>query len=249
MKNVQNAENLWMEYSKNRTDSVKKQLIEAYVPLIKIIASKIKVNAYQGLDFNDLMSYGIVGLIDAIDKFNPTMNVKFESYATIRIRGEIIDSIRRIDWAPRYVRKNQKNISSAVSLLEDDLGRTPTEEEVCYEIGVTLEEYTKMLDEINLLQVSSIDEQFKEVNNSPKKEPSTEEVVEKEEVLTALAESIENLPERDQQIVKLYYFEELSLKEIGKLLGISDSRTSQLHIRSISRLREMLDRRNITCPL
>lgn len=249
MKNSQEIEQLWMEYKKNRTDSVKKQLIEHYAPLIKIIASKFKMNNYQGLEFDDLIHYGVIGLVDAIEKFDIEKNIKFESYATLRIRGEIIDNIRRTDWAPRCVRKNQKDIATTINSLEESLGRVPSDIEVAEKLGITLAEYVKQLEEINLLQILSVDAQFQMIDTSPQNIDSTEEVVERQWVISKLKETIEKLPERDQLLLHLYYFEELTFKEIGIVLGVSDSRVSQLHVRCIGKLRALLEKHNITCPI
>lgn len=249
MKTSQDVEQLWMEYKVNRTDSVKNQLIEHYAPLIKIIASKLKINMYNGFELDDLINYGIIGLVDAIEKFDITKSIKFESYATMRIRGEIIDCIRRVDWAPRCVRKNQKEIAIAVQTLEDKLGRVPTDIEIADELGISLEEYIKQLEEVNILQVLSLDDQFQVIDNNPKELTSIEEETEKEWIIKTLKDTIEKLPERDRLIIQLYYFEELTFKEISLVLGISDSRVSQLHVRCIGKLRALLERHHITCPL
>ena len=188
------------------------------------------------------MSYGIFGLIDAIDKYDYNRGVKFETYAQLRIRGAIIDQLREIDWLPRSVRQKSKELEKAYSELESVLGRTATDEEMAEKLGITVEEFQKRIQNINTYSIVSLDdllEQKREVVSSTevKQEDIPEDAVENSEVKEILIDTVNSLPEKEKKIVGLYYFEELTYKEIGKLLNISESRVSQLHTKAILRLK------------
>lgn len=226
------------QYQKTKDIKLKHQLITHYAALVKIVASRLNICLVQGLELNDLIGYGVIGLVDAIEKYDIHKHVKFETYASLRIRGEILDSLRKSDWAPREIRKNQKQFSEAEMQLQVELNRTPTDEEISAFLGLDLSTYLKKRQDVELLQVTSWEEA---VLTLEKKETcSFEQEIERISSIEVLAQAIEQLTDREQKIIKLYYYEGLTFQEIGKVLDLSFSRVSQLHIKSISSLRETI---------
>ena len=248
---LQNSEEdvaLWNEYKKSRSPEIKEALILKYAPLVKCVAGIIGIYFGGNVEYDDLVSYGIFGLIDAIEKFDLDKGVKFETYASLRIRGAIIDSVRNLDWIPRSLRQKSKDLEKIYSDLEHELGRSATDEDVAKKLGVSSEEFGKMLNDINISSLVSLDE-FMEQNYdhgvSPKetsKEMQPEGYVEKAELKNILGKSIDLLPEKERLVVSLYYYEDLTLKEISVIMNVSESRISQLHTKAILRLRGKLAR-------
>ena len=239
---------LWDEYKKSGSPEIKEALILKYAPLVKCVAGRIGIYFGGNVEYDDLVSYGIFGLIDAIEKFDLDKGVKFETYASLRIRGAIIDSVRNLDWIPRSWRQKSKDLEKIYSDLEHELGRSATDEDVAKKLGVTPEEFGKMLNDINISSLVSLDE-FMEQNYdhgiSPKetsKEMQPEGYVEKTELKNILGKSIDLLPEKEKLVVSLYYYEDLTLKEISVIMNVSESRISQLHTKAILRLRGKLSR-------
>ncbi|NLK20787.1 MAG: FliA/WhiG family RNA polymerase sigma factor [Epulopiscium sp.] len=239
-------EELWEKYKRTNLSSIKEKLIIEYAPLVKYVAGRLNVYLGQNVEYEDLISYGVFGLIDAIDKFDLKKGVKFETYASLRIRGAILDNIRKLDWVPRTLRQKNKQIEKAYAELETELGRSATDEEMAVKMGITVEELREMLKQVNLLSLISLEE-YVEQNNEPSmgsvKQPGNEQpeaYLEKQELKRILKESIEKLPEREQRVLILYYFEELTLKEISSIMGVSESRISQLHTKGIMRLKGKL---------
>lgn len=234
--------NLWEDYSKTKSAGIREELILKYTYLVKFVAGRLYASYGNNVEFDDLMSYGIFGLIDAIDKFDYSRGVKFETYAQLRIRGAIIDQLREMDWLPRSVRQKSKELEKAYYELENKLGRPATDEEMAESYGMTLQEFQKKIQNIATYSVVSLDdllEQKREVtSNEEDNQPETpESVVEITEIKGILVDAISNLPEKEKKVVSLYYYEELTYKEIGKLLSISESRVSQLHTKAIIRLK------------
>lgn len=241
---------LWENYVEKKDPTIKKIIIEHYVHLVKLVAGRLGIYLNQYVDLDDLVGYGILGLIDAIDKFDPGKNVKFETYASLRIRGSILDAIRKLDWVPRTLRKKQKDLDKVYTELEMRLGRKPEDEEIARALGINETEYNELLKEVNITSLMSIDEytyQF-ELIKDPKAD-LPDDYVEEKEVKAVLTDAIEELPEREKKVVFLYYFEELTLKEISKVLEVSESRVSQLHTKAVSRLRIQLHKYNMVLPL
>ncbi len=239
---------LWNEYKKSRSPEIKEALILKYAPLVKCVAGRIGIYFGGNVEYDDLVSYGIFGLIDAIEKFDLDKGVKFETYASLRIRGAIIDSVRNLDWIPRSLRQKSKDLEKIYSDLEHELGRSATDEDVAKKLGVSSEEFGKMLNDINISSLVSLDE-FMEQNYdhgvSPKetsKEMQPEGYVEKVELKNILGKSIDLLPEKERLVISLYYYEDLTLKEISVIMNVSESRISQLHTKAILRLRGKLSR-------
>lgn len=241
-------EELWQQYLVDRDDSIREQLIIAYAPLVKKVIGRMMMTLSPALDYDDLMSYGAIGLIDAIEKFDLSRGVKFETYAVTRIRGTVYDELRALDWIPRSVRQKAKMLEKAYSELENDLGRAATDSEIAEFLGKTNEEVAVMLNEINRTTVISIDdfvyndsENYSGLDRLEDKNaiPPLEKILESE-LYSKLAEAIDMLPEREKTVVTLYYYEKLTLKEIGKVLSITESRVCQLHTTAVLRLKNAI---------
>jgi RNA polymerase sigma factor for flagellar operon FliA len=240
--------NLWTEYKKHNTIESRNELILKYSYLVKRVVSRLTyINnpSNPSLDMEDLISYGILGLIDAIERYDPSRNVKFETYATFRIKGAIIDQLRKQDWVPRSLRTKTKQLSEAIDAVEKELGRSASDQEIAQTLGVSVEELRKTMVEVHSFAVASLEEQLYEIASSlavPSRYDDPEHVVQANELKRYLAKAIEELPEREKMVISLYYFEELTLKEIGMVLGISESRVSQLHTRALLKLKNKLSR-------
>lgn len=236
---------MWIEYSNTRTDSVRQELIIEYVPLVKLVAGRLAIYLGSNVEYDDLVSYGIFGLIDAIDKFDYGKGIKFETYASLRIRGSILDQIRKMDWIPRSVRQKQKAISEAAKKLEAMLGPNYADEDMAKELGISEEEYNTWLSQTNISNVSSLDdimEQGSDVKNtgSGSSNIDPESSVVKEELKEQLVRALSALTEKEKKVVMLYYYEELTLKEISRVMEVSESRVSQLHSKALTKMRGYL---------
>ncbi|MGL4798499.1 MAG: FliA/WhiG family RNA polymerase sigma factor [Cellulosilyticaceae bacterium] len=241
---------LWQKYSTKKEIALKNELIDHYVHLVKLVAGRLSIYLNHYVELGDLVGYGVLGLIDAIDKFDYTKNVKFETYASLRIRGAILDEIRKLDWVPRSLRKKQKDFNKAYSSLENELGRTPTDGEMANYLEISLEDYQQLLQENNVSALVFIEDYKLHVDALPDESVGTPDShIQKQEMLEVLAEAIEELPEREKMVIQLYYFEELTLKEISAILHVSESRISQLHTKGVSRLRQRLVKYNVVLPL
>ncbi len=225
-------------------------LVVKYLPLVKNIANKISMRLPSHIDVSDLHSSGIIGLIDAIDKFDVNRGVPFEAYAEFRIRGAIFDELRLMDRTPRSVRMLCKKVEEAYAKLEVHLGRTPDDEEMARALGVSLEEYNKILSQVNSIMTLSLHQMVgnlvgvknKELLESLVDENSVDplEHLQVGELKEALATAIEDLPEKHRLVLSLYYFEDLNMKEIGKILDITESRVSQIHAKCMIVLRKKI---------
>jgi len=239
-------ENIWESYTKTKDPGLKEKLILEYAPLVKYVAGRLSVHVGQHVEYDDLISYGIFGLIDAIDKFDYTKGVKFETYAALRIRGAIIDSIRKMDWVPRTMRQRNKQLEQAFSELEFELGREPTEAELAAKLDISLEETTDLLKKSSVVALISLDdylEQNHEANFGNSAAEETPELqYEQQELKDMLVDAIDKLSEKEKKVVTLYYFEDLTLKEISSIMGVSESRISQIHSKAVMRLKSKLGR-------
>lgn len=241
---------VWIEYGRTQDSNLKEKLTEHYVDLVKLVAGRLGIYLNQYIDTDDLVGYGILGLIDAMDKFDVTKNVKFETYASLRIRGAILDAIRKLDWVPRTLRKKQKDIDRVYIELEQKFGRPPLEEEIAEFLNISLEEYMTTLRELNISNLISIDESifhFETISDPSALIP--ELYAEENEEKDLLASLIDRLPEREKKVIFLYYYEELTLKEISQVLEVSESRVSQLHTKAVSRLRAQMSKFHLPLPL
>lgn len=227
----------------------KEKLILEYSPLIKFIAQKIAVRLPSNIEFDDLVSSGVIGLMDAIDKYDPTRDNKFKTYAEFRIRGAILDELRAQDWVPRSVREKAKQLERAHVKLEQKLGRIPTEDELVTELNIPKEEYYDLLNQVKSVSILSLDEAGS-FNSSDRKSilsllesckiPSPMTHLNLKGIKSVVTAAIESLPEKQRLVLSLYYYEDLNLKEIGEVLDVTESRVSQLHTQAIVWLRRKL---------
>ena len=230
------------------------ELILEHLPQIKYIAQRISTKLPSHVELNDLVSAGILGLLDAIEKFDPNRGVKFKTYAELRIKGAILDSLRNLDWAPRSLRKKSKDLERVYRELEQRLGRPAMDKEVCEEMEISLEEFYELLDQIKGLNLGSFQELsgqdedknseplVKYVPNAPHLDPFF--VFHKTEIKDILSVAIDALPKKERLVVSLYYFDDMTMKEIGRVLGVNESRVSQLHTKAMLRLRTKLKKVN-----
>ena len=247
---VDETQTLWQEYRRSHDPQVRDRLILTYAPLVKFVAGRVGASLPAHVDEQDLVSYGLLGLIGAIERFDPDREIKFETFAMARIRGAIIDELRSLDWVPRSVRTRARQIERAIAALERELLRAPTDDEIAKKLGITTEELDDSLREISRSSIAALDELWSPSGTGDavalidtiedESGPSPEMTLEQNEIKEALAESISELPEREKLVVTLYYYEELTLREIGEVLGVTESRVSQLHTKAILRLKAHL---------
>ena len=236
---------IWEEYAKAKSPEVREKIILEYAPLVKVVAGRLSMYLGYNVEYEDLVSYGIFGLIDAIDKFDFLKDVKFETYASLRIRGAILDQIRKMDWIPRTIRQKQKKIDTVIRDIEIKYGRSATDEEIAAGLGITGEEYLDWQSQMKINKIVSLNEfleQGSEVPNEANQGRSTqfdspEAVLERDELKKILVEALDLLTEKERKVIVLYYYEELTLKEISNILGVSESRISQLHTRALQKMR------------
>ncbi len=222
-------------------------LIQETLPLIKHIAHRVAIRLPSNVEIRDLINAGVLGLMDAIEKFEPERNVKFKTYAEVRIRGAILDSLRDLDWAPRSLRKKSKDLERMYADLSQKLGRPATDEEVSEAMGENIEDFHALVDQLHGLTIGSFEnlsdsEDSENYINYYPDDGSNDPYVkfESNELTRLLADAIEELPEKERLVLSLYYFEEFTMKEIGALLGVNESRVSQLHTKATLRLRGKL---------
>lgn len=235
---------LWEEYSKNKTPELREQIIIEYAGLVKIVAGKLSIYLGYNVEYDDLVGYGMFGLIDAIDKYDFDKGVKFETYASLRIRGAVLDQVRRMDWLPRTVRQKQKRIDAAYQKLEAANGQFASDEEIAAELEISVEELGQWQAQTKAAGIVSLDEYLEQgsengiVETSDSEEyAQPEKQLEQKEMKELLVQSLEALTEKEKKVILLYYYEELTLKEISEVLEVSESRISQLHTKAIQRLR------------
>lgn len=245
MKTV-DREKLWESYQKNPVSEIREQIIIEYASLVKLVAGRLSMYLGYNVEYEDLVSYGIFGLIDAIDKFDRSKDVKFETYASLRIRGAILDQIRKMDWIPRAVRQKQKKIDEAIKNIEMKTGKTALDEEIASELGVSEDEYLNWQSQLKVTNVVSLNE-FVEQGTEPAMDATKnshfaqpEDVVAESELKEVLAQSLETLTEKERRVIELYYYEELTLKEISSILEVSESRISQLHTRALAKMKKKM---------
>jgi RNA polymerase sigma factor for flagellar operon FliA len=241
---------LWLEYRRTREKALRDRLILTYAPLVKYVAGRLGSGLPAHVEEADLVSYGLLGLMSAIDRYDPDRDIKFETYAIARIRGSIIDELRTLDWVPRSVRSRDRNIERAIRELEAKLARAPTDEEIAARLGISTDELEESLIDISRSSIAALDELWSTAGEGDQvsllemlEDPESvkpAEALDETEVREALAEAISRLPEREKLVVTLYYYEELTLREIGEVLGVTESRVSQLHTKAILRLRSRL---------
>lgn len=245
MKTVE-KEKLWEEYQKNPSAELREKIIIEYAPLVRVVAGRLSMYLGYNVEYEDLVSYGIFGLIDAIDKFDRGKDVKFETYASLRIRGSILDQIRKMDWIPRSLRQKQKKMEAAISKIETQYGRPAKDEEIASELGIETEELISWQGQAKITNIISLDEFVeaageKEVNaikSNSYEQP--ESIALKNEIKQQLMDSLETLTDKERKVILLYYYEELTLKEISRILVVSESRVSQLHTKALQKMKVKL---------
>ncbi|ACU70447.1 RNA polymerase, sigma 28 subunit, FliA/WhiG [Catenulispora acidiphila DSM 44928] len=242
---------LWDDFKRTGDLGLRERLILHYSPLVKYVAGRVRVGLPGALDSADFVSSGIFGLIDAIERFEPHRHVKFETYAIARIRGAIIDELRALDWIPRSLRQKAREIEQASVRLEQEFGRTPSESEIARELGIGLGELRQIFSKLSLVNVAALDELLALPTQSGDRIPLMETLedgdapdpvalFEVQETRALLARAVNSLPERDKTVVTLYYFEGMTLAQIGEVLGVSESRVCQIHTKAVLTLRGKL---------
>ena len=242
---------LWRNFKESHDESLRERLILHYSPLVKYVAGRVSVGLPATIEQADLVSYGIFGLIDAIEKFDIGRNIKFETYAINRIRGAIIDELRAIDWIPRSVRFKAREVERALGELEGRLLRPPSDAELADELGVSLDDLQETLNQINLVSVVALDELMSAGGEkgesvslvdtlADSKAADPQMSFESEETRHILAQAINHLPERERLVITLYYYEGLTLAQIGQVLGVTESRVCQMHTKAVLQLRNKM---------
>ncbi|MCL2179665.1 MAG: RNA polymerase sigma factor WhiG [Treponema sp.] len=243
-------EELWQQYRKSRDPAIREAFIKQYAPLVKYVAGKVAVGMPNNVEFDDLVGYGVFGLIDAIDKYDPEKNVKFKTYAVTRIRGAIFDELRLIDFVPRSVRQKTREIETTISSLEAHLGRTASDQEIANAMGMDESEYMKTMQKISGTSIISLNDLWYSGDDNDKvsiadsiESPSSlnpDVMVVNDEIRRVIVEAINELPDKEKKILVLYYYEDLTLKDIGRVLQVTESRVSQLHSKAVVHLRAKL---------
>lgn len=234
---------LWEDYARLKTSDLREKLILEYAPLVKVVAGRLSMYLGYNVEYEDLVSYGVFGLIDAIDKFDMGKEVKFETYASLRIRGAILDQIRKMDWIPRTIRQRQKQLDTAMKELERQNGKPATDAEIAAYMGISEDELLDWQTQVKADNMISLNEYIEQGNDiSADKSISSgfetpEGVIEKNELKEMLQEALELLTEKEKKVILLYYYEELTLKEISRVLEVSESRISQLHTKALQKMK------------
>lgn len=241
------VDDIWAEFVATKHTALRDELIIHYAPLVRFVVSRLGIPPTSMLEAEDLVSYGTIGLINAVDRYDPARGVRFEAFATARIRGAVIDQLRVLNWLPRSAVSRVKQVERTLAILEQRLGRPAKEEEATKELGVTTERYRHMLVEAGLSILSldaplsmfgqddellTLGEVLEDYNT-----PGPSEATEKKELLALLDHSVDHLPEREKVLLSLYYVEELTMKEISRIMDVSESRVCQLHTQALVRLR------------
>ena len=247
---------LWRRYKEDGDKNAREQLVLAFSPLVKYVAGRMSTGLPAHVEEADLISYGLLGLISAIERFDPGREIKFETFAMTRIKGSIIDELRSLDWVPRSVRARARQIEKANALLEHKLHRAPTDAEVAAELEMLIEEFQESLTRISNSSVVALDELWTlsdasgdqvslldTIQDPDAVDPAN--AMDATEMKDRLADAIARLPEREKLVVALYYYENLTLREIGEVLGVTESRVSQLHTKAVLRLKSRLQGDNL----
>jgi RNA polymerase sigma factor for flagellar operon FliA len=245
------TQSLWLEYRRTGDQGIRDRLILTYAPLVKYVAGRLGSGLPAHVDEGDLVSYGLLGLMGAIERYEPERDVKFETFAIARIRGAIIDELRAMDWVPRSVRSRAREIERAIAEIEAKQGTAPTDEQIAKKVGITVEELEESLSEIARSSIAALDElwtvsggdgdQIALIDTIEDTDaPDPQRQLSQTEMREAIADAIARLPEREKLVVTLYYYEELTLREIGEVLGVTESRVSQLHTKAVLRLKARL---------
>lgn len=243
-------ENLWNAYQTTRSTKARDNLIENYLYLVRYVAGKMAMSVPPSVEIDDLVSAGVVGLMDALGKYDPGRDTKFETYAVSRIRGAIVDDLRSLDWVPRSIRRKARMVEDAYSQLENELGRAASDDEISKKLNMSVNDFRTTVEEIVSAGLLSLDDFIGNQDGErttriidlvcSKDSTSPSAPLESEEMKDILAKAIMGLPDKERTVVALYYYEDMTLKEIGRTLGVSESRVSQIHTKAMLRLRGRL---------
>jgi RNA polymerase sigma factor for flagellar operon FliA len=236
----------WEAYTQSRSPEMREKLLLQYLPLVRRVASRMLGSLPRSVRLDDLVSAGVMGLLSSLDNFDPTLGIKFETFAMNRIRGSMVDSLRELDWVPRSVRQKARQLERTMEELTQKLGRMPEDAELSDRLGLSLDAYQTLLDEVNVTVLLSLDDAFpsqngdgamlSEVATDPMAQTSHERI-EEQELRGLLTDNLKSLPEQEKLVLALYYYEELTFKEIGEVLKLTESRVSQIHSKAILKLR------------
>lgn len=239
----------WEAYTQSRSPETREQLVVQYLPLVRRVAARMVGSLPKSVRLDDLVSAGIVGLLAALDHFDPRVGVKFETFAMNRIRGSMVDSLRDLDWVPRSIRKKARQLERVMDELAQRLGRLPADQEIAESLQVSVDDYHKLIDEVNVAVLLSLDDSLPNAHNgqgsladlaTDSTATNGHEQIEEHEVKSLMVRCLKLLPEQEKLVVALYYYEELTLKEIGEVLGLTESRVSQIHSKAMLKLRSSL---------
>lgn len=244
---------MWKKYKRTKSQAQHEEIVKKYLYLVKYVAGRVAIGLPPNVEFNDLVSYGILGLFDAINKYDVSQGNKFETYAVSRIRGSIMDELRKLDWAPRLLRKKAREIEKKCKELEEKHGRTATDDELADALNISISELNSIYSDLNSTTFLSLDEVWQnDDGNKPISRLQTIEdslitnqfnYVHQNEVKDILAGAIDELPEKEKLVIVLYYYENLTLREIGEILDVSESRVCQIHTKVVTRLRSHLSKK------
>jgi len=236
----------WEAYTQTRSPEMREKLLLQYLPLVRRVAGRMVGSLPRSIRLDDLISAGVMGLLSSLDNFDPTLGIKFETFAMNRIRGAMVDSLRELDWVPRSVRQKARLLERTIEELTQKFMRVPEDAEIAEHLNISLDEYLHMLDEVNVTVLLSLDDTFPTPSGegttlgevtSDSREPSHQERVEEKELRELLVSNLKILPEQEKLVVALYYYEELTFKEIGDVLRLTESRVSQIHSKAVLQLR------------
>lgn len=239
--NFEDIMELWKAYSQNRKTEIKEKIVECYLPLVKLVAGRIAIGMPHYVERDDLISNGFFGLLDAIERYDYTRGIKFETYAVTRIRGAILDAIRAQDWVPTTIRQRARQYEKTVTKLENQLGRSATDDEIAAALSITIEELNNLLNQLNTTTLMPLEE-FAKTETPSNQLINPSQYIEDNEVKQTLAKAIDKLAEKERLVIALYYYEGMTLKEISIILKLSEARISQLHTKAVFRLRGALSR-------
>ncbi len=246
MKAINTAAKCWEAYVRNQSPELREQLLMEYLPMVRRMATRFLGTLPRSVRLDDLVSAGVMGLLASIDNFDPSLGIKFETYAMTRIRGAMVDSLRELDWVPRSIRAKARKLEQAVDQITRKLGRSPEDAELAEHLELDVEEYRTLLDEVNVAVLLSLDDTLKGQDGSESSLADStpdntltgqDEKLEDQEVRDLLVDGLRGMPEQERLVVALYYYEELTLKEIGEILGLTESRVSQVHSKALLVLR------------
>lgn len=230
---------LWTKYGRDKDEVTKKKLLEYYLPLTRIIADRLSISLPSYVDKEDFANIGFLGLVQALERFDASRGIKFETFASIRIKGAMLDAIRVNDWVPVSVRQKARNYQEALASLTKKLGRDPVDEELATELGLALPKYRQMMNQIQIVTVVPL-EDISSISSGENGDRDFTKQIERDELKTILAEQIKKLTEKEALVISLYYYEQLTLREISEILKVTEARISQIHTKAIFKLRNSL---------